>query len=312
MGPEPKLSWWTRFWHIPVRAERLAITRIFFGVALLGDQLFQYLPHFEEFFGPSGVAPAGLHDWYILHRWYWPIYFVSTDDLSVLHPLFFTWMAVTILWILGWHTRVMNVAVWFLTFCFLCRNPYIQNGGDDCLIVGLFLLMLMPTDKALSLDARRRRRRLGPRAPATPPMTPAWPVRVLQIQLCVIYLSTGLVKLKGTGWFEGTWWDGTSIHYVLNYVWMSRISYAQLPLPLWITATLTYVSVWWEALFTFLVMNRWTRKWALWFGVMFHTGIYVTIEVGWFSFYTMAYYGVWIPDWFWERWFPRTEKPTEA
>src|SRR5436309_2775139 len=66
-------SVWTRFWHVPVRAERLAVTRILFGLALLTDQLFQYLPHFGEFFGPEGVAPAGLHDRWLLKNWHWRI-----------------------------------------------------------------------------------------------------------------------------------------------------------------------------------------------------------------------------------------------
>ena len=68
----------------------------------------------------------------------------------------------------------------------------------------------------------------------------------------------------------------------------------------------TWISVAWEVLFTPLVMCRWTRKWALWFGVLFHMGIYLTIEVGWFGFYTMSLYGVWIPGEFWDRW----RKPT--
>ena len=43
--------------------------------------------------------------------------------------------------------------------------------------------------------AARRARRLGQPPPA--PWIPAWPVRLLQIQLCVIYLTTGLAKLLG-------------------------------------------------------------------------------------------------------------------
>src|SRR5437763_1448338 len=83
-------------------------------------------------------------------------------------------------------------------------------------------LGLMPSGAALSVDAWRRRRagRL-----AGPAYVPAWTVRVLQVQLCMLYLSTGLVKLQaGSEWgtlkAEGTWWEGTSIHYALNYVTM--------------------------------------------------------------------------------------------
>jgi hypothetical protein len=91
---------------------------------------------------------------------------------------------------------------------------------------------------------------------------------------------------------------------------MGRWSYAQLPLPLWMTAPLTYLSVGWETLFPLLVICRWTRRWTLWFGVLFHVGIYLTIEVGWFSFYTLSLYGVWIPGEFWDRWLRRPKTDT--
>jgi hypothetical protein len=50
-----------------------------------------------------------------------------------------------------------------------------------------------------------------------------------------------------------------------------------------------------------LVLFRRTRAAALWLGMSFHLGIWLTIEVGWFSFYVMAFYAVWVADWFWKR-----------
>jgi hypothetical protein len=280
-----------------VRAERLAVMRILLGVALLTDQLFQLLPNFETFYGPEGVAPEGLLDSRQLANWRWTMLFFNTDYLPVLYTVFALWVAATFLMLIGWRSRLMSVLVWFLTMCFINRNCNILNGGDDTLQAGLFLLMLGPSGHALSVDAWRRRRAGRP----WPAVTPAWPVRLLQIQLCMIYLSTGLVKLKGEGFLEGTWWDGTSIHYALNYVTMSRWSFAQLPVPFWLTAILTYVSVWWEVLFTPLVLFRRTRGAALLFGILFHLGIFLALEVGWFGWYTLALYGVWVPDSFWTR-----------
>jgi len=113
----------------------------------------------------------------------------------------------------------------------------------------------------------------------------------------MIYLATGLAKLGGE-----MWWQGTSLHYVLNDVTMSRWSYAQLPLPIWMTAPLTWLSVAFEVLFPVLVLFRATRRYTLWFGILFHVGIFVMIDVGWFSFYMMAMYAAWIPDdWFARR-----------
>lgn len=294
-------SAWTRFWHQPIRAERLALMRICLGLALLSDQLVQYRPNLMDFFGHTGVAPTGLQDAYQLKSWRWSILLFNSDNPTVLYPFFWAWVGVTAAWTLGLFTRITGICLWFVTMCWLNRNPNLLNGGDDTLQVALFLLMLAPCGKALSLDSLA-----GHGSARVPP----WSVRLLQIQLAAIYSSTGLVKLVGEnnpgGWLPaGTWWDGTSIHYALNYMTMSRWSYAQLPVPFWITASMTYFSVWWEFLFPWLVLYRHTRPWTLWFGVLFHVGIFLTLEVGWFSLYTLCFYTVWLPDWFWDRHFPR-------
>jgi uncharacterized membrane protein YphA (DoxX/SURF4 family) len=308
MIPSSSLTWWQRFWHEPVRAERLAITRIFLGLALLADQFIEYLPHLAVFYGPEGVAPAHIHDEWLLSQWRWTILIFNTDNLLIVSILFWLRVALTVAFLVGWHTRIVTVFLWFLTVTFINRNPALEIYAEHVLRVGLFLMMLSPSGQAFSLD-RRRWLKKHPEAALEPPTTPPWPVRLIQIQVCMIYFSTGIAKLlrgfDGSNLFEGTWWDGTSLHYVLNDTTMGRWSYAQLPLPLWMTATLTYLSVWWEVLFPLLVLFRWTRRWALWFGVLFHLGIYLTIEIGWFSFYTLSLYGVWIPGEFWDRWFKR-------
>jgi hypothetical protein len=304
LAPE-KLSRWTRFWHVPVRAERLALMRILLALALLSELLFQYRPNLDEFFGPHGVAPSGLHDADQLRHWRWTQLFFYTDDMTVIRTFFWIWVLVTSLWLVGFRTRLMNLFVWFLTLMFIQRNGTILNGGDDTLQVGVFLLMLAPTGRALSIDAWLRHRRTGTTGPD---YTPAWPVRVLQIQLALIYLTTGLAKLIGECKLDenglllaGTWWEGSSIHFVLNYVIMSRWSFAQMPLPVWLTAIMSYTCLAFEIFFFLLVLNRRLRPWVLLFGLLFHLGIWLTVEVGWFSFYTVAFYGVWVPCTFWDR-----------
>ena len=138
-----------------------------------------------------------------------------------------------------------------------------------------------------------------------------WSLRLIQIHVCLIYCSTGLIKLKGetwmvqglpmTEWLHGTWWDGSSVYYVYNHIYFNRFSYAELQVPYWITAIQTYTSVWFETLFPVMMLHRWTRRLWLTFGVLFHIGIYLTIEVGWFGFYMISFYLVWTPDRFWSR-----------
>ena len=101
---------------------------------------------------------------------------------------------------------------------------------------------------------------------------------------------------------EGTWWEGTSIHYALYYLTMCRVSPASLPVPFWLTATATYVTLAWEVFFPLLVAFRATRRWTFAFGILLHMGIWLTLAIGWFGFYTMSFYAVWVPDEWWERW----------
>lgn len=306
-----RFSIWTRFWHEPIRAEGLALTRILLGICLVTDQLVQYLPYLDIFYGPEGVAPTGVHDEWLLSVWRWTILPFHTDNMLVINTLFWLRFAASICFLFGWKTRTMTVIVYLLSLAFINRNPALRNGGDDTLMVALFLLLFAPSGKALSLDRWLWLRKQDSEHAQQPAMIDPWPVGLLQIQLCIIYFTTGLAKLvRSEELFVGTWWEGSSVHYVLNYITMSRFSYAQLPLPFWFTATATYLAVWWEVLFIPLVMYKRTRLWTLLFGILFHLGIFLTLEVGWFGFYTMSLYGVWLPDSFWQ-WI-RKRKTTES
>ncbi|HYV35795.1 MAG TPA: HTTM domain-containing protein [Gemmataceae bacterium] len=327
----PPTDWfWVRFWHKPVRAERLALMRIMLTTALLADQLVQYAPNLAEFFGPEGVAYAGLWDVRQLKEWRISYVFFGTDNLFVIYSAFALWVTVTILLLVGWQTRWINVLCWLLTRCFLERNPNIIYGADDVLQAAMFLLILTPSGAAWSLDAWRKRRQGLLEGPV---WVPPWSLRIIQIQLCLIYCTSGLAKLKGAEWGEGfwttwpegitlpllwerlgqwlrnsqrqwpkgSWWDGTAIHYVINDTTMARWAYARFPIPFWITRIMTYTTVWWEVLFPLLVLSRWSRPYALVFGIMFHVGVLITVDIGWFGYYMLSFYAVWVPDSFWQR-----------
>jgi hypothetical protein len=272
------------FWHEPIRRERLDAVRICVAIALLSDVLIQYVPHLAFGFGPTGTAPAGVNDHYVLHAWRWPM-MLFPETMGWIWALLGLWVTALILMLVGYRTRWAIAAVWLLTFCFLAHNPNIRNGGDDTLQVVLFLLMLAPCGRSLSLDARGL---------TDNRWAPAWPVRLIQLQLCAIYLTTGLAKLRG-----GMWWDGSSMYYVFNDVTLTRWSYAQLPVPYWITVILTYLTVWWEVLFLPLMLWKRTRVVILLMGLAMHIGVFISLEVGWFSIYTMAMYAAWIPDSWW-------------
>ena len=111
------------------------------------------------------------------------------------------------------------------------------------------------------------------------------PVRLMQMQVVLIYMNSGLWKLGGP-----TWRDGSTIHYVLNLNTYQRFP-GTLPVALDPLLTLgTYLTLFWELTFGFMLLNRWTRRVALLFGVALHVGLWVSMELGTFSWVILASY----------------------
>ena len=302
-------NWWTRFWHEPIRAEQAAGVRIFFMITLITDLLVEYIPHLELFYGPDGVAPEGVVDYSNATLWRWTGFLFRTDNMIAIYIFFGVFLTACVLFLIGWKTRWMGVLVYLLTLAFQTRNFMFLNYGDDVLMCALFLLMFTPSGKALSLDRWLEKRRHPDRVD-NPPMIAPWSIRLFQLQLCLIYFTTGFAKLQGEEFFSTTWTEGSTIYYVLNNLRRTRFSYALVPVPYWITVAMTWSSLAFEVLFPLLVLFRWTRFWTLWFGVLFHLGIFVFMDIGFFSIYMIALYGAWIPGKYWD-WLLRNKWETE-
>jgi hypothetical protein len=147
-----------------------------------------------------------------------------------------------------------------------------SNGGPDAVPMILsFYLMLCPSGAAYSLDARREARRRG--TPAEPLIVP-WAVRLLQMQLCLIYFQSSEIKSQGQLWL-----NGTSVHYILfngefrqfNLEWLG--SY-----PLLINV-MTHGAMLIQFALAFWLWFRPTRRWAILAGVLLHAGIRPVLNI---------------------------------
>jgi uncharacterized membrane protein YphA (DoxX/SURF4 family) len=190
----------------------------------------------------------------------------------------------------GYWTRLAAVATWSLTLFFASANPNITNAGDTIRGIGLFYLMLCPCGAIWSVDRVRQASlpcQTGVMAgkDARPTHVWPWPLRLLFIQLCVIYFMSGLYKLTG-----GDWVRGESLRYILSDLTLTRFSMAMLPIPQGVLQLLTWSVVTWELAFPALVLFRRTRRPALCAGVAFHLGIFALLELGSFSLHVLCLY----------------------
>jgi uncharacterized membrane protein YphA (DoxX/SURF4 family) len=151
-------------------------------------------------------------------------------------------------------------------------NPLPLSSSHKVLVALLFCLVWADSGRVLSVDAWRRRDG-GDRT-----KTAIWPLRLMRIQVGLIYFSSGLMKLLGESWR-----DGTAVRYTLETNAFHR--FPTLPLVQWesLLTALTYATVVWELTFVLLVLDRRTRIPALWFGVLMHVGMAITLELGTFS-----------------------------
>jgi len=93
-------------------------------------------------------------------------------------------------------------------------------------------------------------------------------VRLIQLHMCVIYLFSGLDKLQGL-----TWWDGSAIwQAVANYEYQSLDMTWLASLPK-LVSIFTHVTVFWEVFYCVLVWNRLAKPIVLLMAVLVHGGI---------------------------------------
>jgi Vitamin K-dependent gamma-carboxylase len=292
--PRPLARW--AWWTAPVRAERLAALRIGVALVLLFDVLGTYVPQADVFFGtnslgsPEVFAP-GPHT---VARW---CAFRSVTDPDTLHTILLIWAGAAAFLLVGLLPNVSALVAWALSVSVIGVNSYLHNSGDNVRTIELFYLMLCPCAAAWSLQACCRRSEGH-----GPVYVPAWPLRLLFIQMVLIYFVNGVYKLSGLAWR-----DGNQLHYVLENLAWTRFSASQFPLPNPVIQILTWTTLFWEVLFPILVLTPRLRALTLWLGVAFHIGTAVFLQLGPFPFYMICLYLPLVPweryvDWRRERW----------
>ena len=159
------------------------------------------------------------------------------------------------------------------------------SSAHQVMTVMLFCLLWANTSSVWSLDARG--------AVSNPPPQPAWPLWLMRCQIAIVYLSSGLYKFA-----YPTWRDGTAVHWALNLNAFHRFPW---PLPVQLApleALLTWGTLGFELTFWLMVLFRRTRPLALVAGIGLHLGLFVTMELGPFSFLMVASYICYLdPNW---------------
>jgi hypothetical protein len=265
--PSALVGSWQAFWFRPEPIYTLGLIRIAFGVLTVAWGL-SLLPDLYELFGTGGVTPLPPESPYA-----WGLFEFWSGDRTIVVgciALVVAGIAMTV----GWRSRLAAFVVFVLILSFQHRNPAVFNSGDALIRIEALIIALSPCGAALSLDQRRRAGSFWSAQPRA-----RWPLRLMQVQLSLIYLSTVQVKMSGD-----TWPGGTAVSYALQLDDMLIVR-----MPHWFVASplLINVATWGtltiELMLGILVWNRRLRPWVLAAGAIMHATIMLTINVGFFT-----------------------------
>jgi hypothetical protein len=253
---------WNQFFFGPISARPLGIFRIVYGSVII-MYLGLMTVEFDYFYTGAGLLQGTEAREAAGPFRFSPLQYV--DNPMVAHLVLAATASVAVAFTLGWRTRLMSVLLYLGMLSMYHRNV-ISNGGPDALPMILsFYAMLCPCGAAYSLDAIRAAKKRG--AAAEPLIVP-WAVRLLQMQLCLIYFQSCVIKSRGE-----TWLSGTTVHYILfntefrqfNLEWLTQY-------PLLINA-MTHGALLIEFALAFWLWFRPTRRWAILGGIALHLGI---------------------------------------
>jgi hypothetical protein len=278
-------------------ARALAVVRILVGLSIVAAMLEVVLPGALPIIwldvADGGYRPLGQGPWLIRHlggptpELVWGLTGLTTLAAAALAAGVFSRISAFI------------TLQGFLAVAWL--NGHTAGSYDFVATNALWLLVLAQSDATGGLRARLRTGEWWPQV-----RVPAWPRWLIVVQLVLMYTSTGLQKVSAH-WVPGG--DMAALYYIMQQPSWQRfdLSLAAWLYPLTQAATL---GTWlWEVGAPVLLVAFWFRRtrdrsgwlraafnrldvraWFALFGVAMHTGIHALMDVGPFSYLSLALY----------------------
>lgn len=217
-----------------------------------------------------------------------------------------------LLLVLGVGGRWASLLALQATMAVVNLNNHAGGNYDELLVNALWLLVLGPGHQTLSLTARWSTGRFWPDAQvwAAPRWLAVW-------QLALMYWATGFQKASAH-WVPGG--EASALYYILQQPSWHRwdLSWVAWVYPL--TQAATTVTWFWEVLAPLWLLAVWAsaepgrpgrlRAWSnrlrlrtvfAGLGLVMHLVIFVTMDVGPFSFLSLCFYVTTVHPWEWER-----------
>ena len=256
---------WHNFFYAEEAPYALALVRIFMPLVLLIPMAPRWL-HTRELYSTDG---AGSPLW-ILYGWPGMLPEPSGTMAVVLHSALILFLVTTSI---GWCTRisVIGAAVLYTYINLLDAVSTITKYSCIASHV-LFLLCLSQCGAVWSVDALLKRRRARPGEYAIERHA-AWPRRLMQLMIGMVYFGAAITKMHTPSFFSG---DQMMFWMISQLNWGHALGEYLALMPSLIVVC-AYVTIVWEVMFVFLCWRGIARPLMIALGIVFHLMTWLTL-----------------------------------
>lgn len=270
------------FFLRPASYQPLAALRISVAAVLIIQALL-ITPEFFEFFGSAGLMQEPLQQFLTepgLPRLAPYVKFLASWNISETLALGLVgglYLFALINLMAGFCTRFSAGMSWFLHWVFMNTSSYTNYGVDVFAHIFLFYLIFIPSGRAWSMDKKLWE---GKNRSWTARIS----LRILQLHLCLVYLSSGLDKIVGPQWQNGeVIWRSLMlpVYNQYDFSWL-----AGLP---WLAKALSWGSLAIELGYSVFIWPSLTRKSWVAMTVGLHLGITLFLGLHMFGILMMTF-----------------------
>jgi hypothetical protein len=270
----------------------LFLFRVLIGGVIIIDAInrFSLVP---AFYSDQGIVPRSLVELGAMeHAYHFQLLFLNGSEwfaYMVLSLIILTGLCI----VLGYKTKIAIFVAWLLIGSIITRDSVTANSGDVLLVLLLFWSLFLPVGKQFSIDQLRNRTKVDKSHFISSGSV------AMYIQFALVYVTTGLYKAQYLQWREGT-----HLYYTFSrFEFLDPLAFAVYPfneLLTFLTHFTLYLELFGPLLFFIPIHFVKFRMVGVVMFIGLQISVILTMNVGVFSYVSIAQILLFIPTIFWE------------
>lgn len=268
---------WDRFFFKEVPVEGIAVFRMVWCFLLM-MYLFLDIGNISDFYGPKSLISLNTvkANFNFAHL---NLFQIFGDSESVVMIMMGVYGVALFFSLIGFKTRSSLMVALACMVSFHQRNIWLLSSSEVLMRTIMILLVCAPAGNALSVDSLIGKMKNAP----LPREWAPWALRLIQIQISVVYLWTVWHKLKGDQWV-----DGTAVYYATRLNNMTNFPVPFLLDNMFFIKFMTWGTLILEFALGALIWFKEFRKPLIFAGLIFHIGIEYMMSIPFFELIMMA------------------------